>query len=480
MAQLRMEKLLQNLSESEQQILDRKVAEYGREELTALLELARELGRNNEQLDEQKNKVFKAIYGKSYSQSKDYLYRNECRLLTNKIYEAIAEHTALQQMATNDIKFNLMLLQGLYDKKLWQEFESVAEKTLEKAISVHDFSSALVVNNLQVLLYGFNSQFTQDNAFKGREHLLQGMQLSKQHYQLSYWNQANKIAGFERILSTQQIAVSPTVFDVENFSNSYSALAEYQRLRALALQARGTESVALASQALAHICTIENPNDDIIRERIVAYTFHGTLCAIAQEYAPAKASLEVAIEEMRSHKIAPDAAVFFNYASVLMRLQQYDVVLSLLDEYNDVFSKDNRVRFRVEYFRCFAYIFSGKHAEAMQAIPKDISKRAEDEYHYFLFTIGIIFYLSGDVDSALREMQNFSKRFARSKKGITNAQDKFVCDAFRTFYFSTVSDSDKKKEKLRKETNEHIQKAVEAFPAYTDYFPLNWLRMQLR
>lgn len=140
---------------------------------------------------------------------------------------------------------------------------------------------------------------------------------------------------------------------------------------------------------------------------------------------------------------------------------------------------DVRLKFRFECLNCFTYIFLGNVDQAAKAIPTDITKRAESEYHFFLHVVSIVAFLQGDIETALRETMNLIKRFDRGKDTINVSFERHVAVAFRSFYQMSLEESKSKKLRFRRSITDALEELFGEAPHYRDYLPVLWLTRRL-
>ncbi|MBL7999781.1 MAG: hypothetical protein JNL32_14240, partial [Candidatus Kapabacteria bacterium] len=278
---------------------------------------------------------------------------------------------------------------------------------------------------------------------------------------------------------------SPRPVQVEtDFAGISSPLIEYYSLKAQSLgsDVPPQQKVEAAQQAVEVLMSLSDENISLRRERIIALSNCGALLmTIANDY-PAAAAMNLrALELMKQYRLGEiDVQVYYNYCSALMKSKEYAQVLRAIGEHEEKLISDQRVGFRFSILKTFALIFLRDWQTAMKTLPQYINRYPENEYHYAWFQLSIIAYLRGDPDDALREIQNFAKRFSRRNLDILQPHQHELVNAFRSFYHAVLeSNNPKRMAKFLATARKNLEKAISTGIFIPDYLPIVWLRGEL-
>lgn len=140
--------LLKSLSQKELKLIEKQVHEGKRKSLVPLFkELKRSLLKGTQISNPD---MFKKTFGTAYEKRKDYLLRNELRLLNDIIYRYLVEDSLKGHLAKNKGLFNRWLAQSLYDRQspLFAEDISSHLKQATKNLQLDEASAMYALRSL--------------------------------------------------------------------------------------------------------------------------------------------------------------------------------------------------------------------------------------------------------------------------------------------------------------------------------------------
>ncbi len=477
MAQLRSEKLLAALSQPERRLVAKRVAAGRRTSLKVLFSLvcaAVDAGRELE-----KEEVFSAVFGRSYTDAEDYLLRNEFRLLVAKAQDVLAEQRHLRDLRDKPAVYDLALLRSLMEKRLWTEFRSACKKALERALRDCDHHSAARMNELY-----FSYLMQQEGHFElyaeARARLEeQQLNLKKVYREETAHNQSRRVVceHVMRSANTEADVPATTVGPDTDLGAATTPLVRFFEAQAHAFGSVGEQSILHAHEAVGSLMELDSAR--FYNELVVALGNLGLAYYLSQRFAEARRWYQQAIEYGEKAGRPADISLVFNYVCALVKLGEYRAVLDIIEQHRTAIEAAPRVRFRFECFRSFSYIFLRDPDAAFESIPPAITQRPESEYHYFRFALLVIPYLRGDTEDALRETVNFAKYFHRSRGKIGTPNELALVTLFRRFFAAVQLPAGTRRTKALHNVQAMQQEFGEQYPGYVDFLPLLWLKAEI-
>ncbi len=476
MAQLRSEKLLAALSPIEMRLVAKRIAEGKRASLKVLFSLVRKaLGAGREL---EKEDVFRAVFGRPYTDAEDYLLRNESRLLVLKAQEVLAEQRHMHDLREKTALYDIALLRSLLEKRLWTEFRSTYKKAMERALRDSDHYSAARMNELY-----FSCLMQQEGEFalyaEARELLEEHLvNLKKVYREEAAHNQNRRVVCEHLMRSSNSEADVPvtTVGSDTEFGQATTPLVRFFEAQARAFRSAGEQSIVHAHEAVESLMELDSTR--FYAELVVALGNLGLSYYLAQRFEEARPWYEKALETTAKAGRPADIAVVFNYVCTLVKLGEYRMVLDIIERHRTAIESAPRVRFRFECFRSFSHIFLREPDAAFESIPPSITQRPESEYHYFRFALLVIPYLRGDTDDALRETINFAKYFHRSKGKIGLPNELDLVALFRRFFTAVQMPHSAQRTRAGQRLQDMQREFSEQYPEYVDFLPLLWLKAE--
>ncbi|MEX0813730.1 MAG: hypothetical protein WD048_16040 [Chitinophagales bacterium] len=479
MKKLKALRLLKSLNNSERQQLRNVIKKQNRHSLEKLLNIALS-SLSKDQILPEKPDLFQKVFKSEYNSGKDYLLRNEIRLLTEKIHGLLEESSYTNELKNNPALQQYHLLKSYRERGLLSEYESLYYKSLKIAHEQYDFFNAHRINR-DYFNYLMSCRELNADVFNETHRLLtEDIDNIKTWYRTqTALNQQGKVA-MEDFLNSYGVRLKQTNIgpdkDIERISNNYIEFIEqvgnYH-------QASGNEKIAFAHKALKNILKLKvvYPLKVVDAYAILAgsYMLEGKWSKAAKYH---KEGLDFASEK----KLQVRLDVLFNYCSTLMKLRKYKIVIDLIKKYQKEIDKNQRVHFRFKGLLCFCHIFNNDYDGVLSEIPRQLGKRPESEYQYFRFIYCILPYMLKDYESGIRETDNFIRYFHRKgKEKLSFYNNIELAQIFKLFYQALIVSSDKKtlKTALQK-CRDMLEAFNKANPVLADRLYNIWLANKLQ
>lgn len=475
---LRVEKLLQALTPSERKTLDAKLLLTRSGELRRLYETIAEFEKSGRSLKKEKKEVFLRVFEEPYSAAKDYRLRNAYRELGERIKDVLLEKESAETLASNPHERDLALLRALYRRKLWTEFDAACRKALNDAVAACEFFIAhqlgdlyadylLTRNELDVSIMPEVKKVLQ----KSQEHLKQAY-LSHAAYL-----QSKHIAMCEHAMMLSNLCFEPTPPEPDvTFEHLTNPIAEYQVARSRAFKEGGRGDVRWAEVALRSIMRVKAKSKyrcfmqaAAMNNLAIAYMLNG-------KHKEACHYAERSIAHLSKHALPIDARFVINHLEALLKQRAFKKALSVIATYRETLEENEQTRFRAQCLECYSHLFLREPSEARKVIPKEIRQHDEEQYHLMRYAQIIVPYLRGHLEDALREAQNFAKRFHKKRSRVALARDKSLIGLYVRWLKLRLDAPFAKPRTLLQELLSEISALGQQQGFYVDYLPLLWLK----
>ncbi|MBI3259115.1 MAG: hypothetical protein HYZ54_06555 [Ignavibacteriae bacterium] len=429
-----------------------------------------------------KEKAFAQTFGRKYSQEEDYLLRHELRLLVSELHDFLIDTENKRELESNINLQDTMLLQGLLNRKCFEELEQFFSKSLASSIERLNFEQARRQSDIYFRYLIFHREITPEILEKARSVMFDQIDILKTLYRTSFvLNQNNRSVcegmlamANKPVLNPVSISIDTDFSDVETpFILFLTSILQTYSERSI------TKRIEIVQEAVTQITKVQ---DFFPEWKFPALGTLATLHYINEDYSSAREVFEEALHY--SHKVRTVqtnniADLLHNYIGTLMRLGLYEVALSVMDEYDEITNNHVKLALRFAGFRCFCYIFLGKPAEAFSAIPHESTHHVEYEHLYFRFIYVIIPYLNGDLETAHRESTNLQDYFDRHKETSSFPDQRTIALFLRRFFSVQLISPDKIKQKLQ-----NLHQEIEEFSKQNKHistlFLMIWLRGELQ
>ncbi len=358
---------------------------------------------------QEKERLFNIIFGRKYSKKKDYLLRNELRLLANALTDFFALEKIKNALLNDAAQKQLFFLQCLLDKKDYELFESEYPKALQEALMENDFDVAAKITRLLIDDAVFRKEATKANY----ERLLA---LTEQYYlyagksfQHDYIYVRHKQAFSERtlhaIVQGHPVApLQPLTFTWVDASDNYLG---YMRLLMESYGAQGEEKIKILCQAQGLIVKIKKKQFD--KKAAIATTSAGIALEhfLSGSYRQSLPFHKNALDNASTLPGERVIAFVFNYLSALTRLEHYTDAIRLIEKYSATWETLPRVRDRFLCLKAMIHIFLNDADAAWNCIPHDRKQSGIDHYYYYRFIQILVLYLRSEAELAMNETENF-------------------------------------------------------------------------
>jgi len=363
-----------------------------------------------------KEQLYKKLYGKNYEPDKDYLLRNELRLLRQKLDRFLLQKSLETLLDEDEVFRQQMTLQAYKHFKLYDLFYDGFEKAATTAEEAFRFGEALEIQNWYLDL-AYQHQFSAVRDYEEKAAFFKKMaamtrntlckQLTAQ-WRMGEFYQALE-SYYLRLLGQSPVSIPDTPgtvsFELSSFEH---ALSLYYHHRSLAFYTEGRNRLAHFLKAYQALQT-HAPRDKHITELLVNVLLGiGRTLQQLGDFEQADIYLNKAINDYSKEMatLASKEKLYANYLINLLNIGEYEKTIHVLQQLQKEVSDTGYAQYWYNIYKLTAYIGLRKTAEIRQGLPANYTTIPLQHRVYFRIISSIYFYLTGELEWAYKETYN--------------------------------------------------------------------------
>lgn len=406
-------------------------------------------------------RLYKHCFEQDYNPKKDYLLRNELRLINQHIEQQLA----LKQLDKKQEKY--FYLKTIQSKGLHKLFEQEVKKEIKKGEKDQDYAYLYRLHQLLLQQDLKHKIFNRDNL---KDNFLLSQKIDFIQQKKSAYEQAELEVSQAFLLENLKILGENTSElsqkETFNIQDSYTL---YLKHKAKAYGLKGKEKQEQLQQELEKLKEVVYYKLD--KEKAYAATLNN----LAVEYLLAfeyEAALS-AFRQLLSFKNLSDQVhdyVRFNYLSCLLKAGHTQTAVELIAS---DFSDGNfaaMLKGRLHCIKAMAWIMANQLKLAHAATAVDLKEGTKNDYLYLRIIISILHYLDDNQELAIREIDN-TLQVVKNQKNFPDLKN--TASFLKRFYSNLY-----KRTKLRS-LQQAIKQYIHPSNKGSDLLPLLWLQKEL-
>ena len=420
--------LLKALSPAEVKDIDKAVSVHKRANLAVLL---RELKSYiNSENDPDNAVLFQKVFDKKYSKDKDYLLRNELRLLNDILYHYLAERSALSQLYKSKSAFSYWLCRAYYERGMHNllrtdidEFtaESSLHKTALESLSVSEGTALMSLKSLWMietqpkLLNNIRQQQKALGAWKTEEKKRFLYRLREMEAREAFLlNTLTDITEQKDSIPEDGRTPGDTVIDLSDLPLN-DPLLEYILLKKHNYQTRGKAKLEVLEQTL--ILTRKPEAVAILGRRayLTTLTQLGMYYILAGQYELGDTYLEQNLADSEAHNEPLSYSTIHNYLINQINLRNYKKGIDIYYRFQDLIDT-NRLRHPSRLFTAYCYLYAGMPDEALALVPRETDLNLPLQI-IARFAYPLSYLMRQEYKLALSELKNLRRKIKTIKTG---------------------------------------------------------------
>jgi hypothetical protein len=389
--------------------------------------------------DAERAAVFQQLFKEPYRKDKDYLLRNEYRLLLQRIREAVPNLFFRKEAEQLPLEAGFFVqwlkahqLTELADEELQEEMKRYQKKgDTERYLRAFDQWNDLRTHHLQQ---------TRNSAEKLIEQSKERILQIKLRMLEEIRREEIRIKHAERVIRSYDARYEPLPMeqrvDLEALM-PLSERAQYYDFRARANILMGHEKIATLEQLVSMrdaIHTFEARPDEALCRMYLNLALEYYLEA---DYAGSLRYFEQAYVRIDAIFGPVREVVIFNYAYSLLKANRYAEALDLVIRHEVELLQSGIIGYKVNLLFVMLHLMADRASEARRFLVFD-DKQEIPEFHFSIrLALAAIEYQEGDVAEAHRETQNTEQAinyFLRKKENAQVMLVKHCCTSFLRFF----------------------------------------------
>jgi tetratricopeptide (TPR) repeat protein len=364
-----------------------------------------------------KEYLYKNIYGTSYEASKDYLLRNELRLLRQKLDKFLLQKSVEELLDSDDVFRQQLLLRAYRHFGLYDLFFESFDKTAAASEQAFRFGDTLDMQNWYLDL-AYQHQFSAVRDYEEKARFFQTATakaselLSRQVATQTSINDFYKALEhyYQRLLGQASAGQKTPVRENIQFDTDPAKhpLSVYYYHRSAAFYTDGKDRLAHFLKAYTALYT-HDYRDEYITDLLVNILLGiGRTLQQLGEFEEADKYLSKAINDYAKEikGLASKDKLYANYINNLLNIGHYGKAIDILQQIQKGINEEGYAQYWYTIYRLMASIGLRKTAEIKQHLPANYTAIPLQHRVYFRIISSIYFYLAGDMEWAYKEAYN--------------------------------------------------------------------------
>jgi hypothetical protein len=428
--------------------------------------------------DSFREKMFHFLFEGPYDVSKDYLLRNELRLVSEAVRELLTEIHLDKEVNQNKAFSNTLFMSALFERKAFDLFKLEYKDIYDQTLSGGNHHASWVISGLNYSLYArFFHEKETNLEIASQMNDLQLVHLSN-FYVTAYRNyQANLtylkhlkfpflIYDFQKEVLDQAVKSFDNEFAAYLFKKAQSYLLPADR-RIQVMEECLDIANSLADKAPIYQEEIKFCLSELAMLNNLVYDFDK-----ADQYYQQFFELDLPPTDPFKLSVAAD------YIAKLLKQRRTEEAIEWIDSYQDDIRKIEKLNVRLKCLKAAAFAFSGDAEKLYQTLPENFADYSRPVRHFFRLHYAIHAWLNQETEHAIRELDNLLNVIQKGEPPVFDVRPvtRFMRRYFNTATMPKGQTRTKNLEKLQADLEKY---ELEAPPVYKSYLPYVWLKNEI-
>lgn len=435
MSRLKLYNLVKGISASDRLKLKEHLENTASSDSLKLFQLFMDGSDEDGSSDKFRDRVFETLYQTKYAKDKDYLLRNEFRILLQKLRVAIPEVLMKKEVQETVQK------SGLYFKWLIKHgFSDLAEEELnelfKKQEKAEDIDGMEITTDFLIDLQIHHKLQTLTAAEKNLDDCKRRIGLLKHKAIIDIRKEEIRLKHLERVMLSfkTDYALAPFTHSISfDDAGSVSSFALYLRERAAANVAMGEEKIFYLKRILDQPELIEKYEDRPKEWFCRIYVNVALEYYLAGNYADAGEYFKLAYALVNEVTGPVREVLIYNYLYCLIKEGNFEVARQLSEIHQSELKKSGILGKKASLVFTMIYLSENHPEKAKKFLDLD-EKQNVPEFHYSMrLANAAILYGNGKTEEALRECLNVDQAVNYMLRKDENSQIRLIKDCSTTF-----------------------------------------------
>jgi tetratricopeptide (TPR) repeat protein len=413
------------LTESERREFRKVIKQEGNQHQQKLFDLLSDLITTGKPAE--KEKLYRKVFGTSWSSERDYLLRNVFRHLTDSVEDFLRSRVTDKK---HEQRKELLILRRMIEAGQTASYEKQYSSLIKEAEQTADWDFMADLCDLNRDFLTQQKLITISNCEKAEQNLEQYWQLrirGVMHELASAYVYQGFVQRSKRVLVAQPAILQTTLAfpepdDVVAFFKAWQRVYEHSQF----------EQVKAAEQAIAILKTVKSSR---INKELAELNLQGQIALgyfLCNDFEQSCSAWEQALKlpAIKTYKQLPD--LLYNYTSTLLKANYYEKAAKLIDENKERLA-GTVVEHRMLMQRAVCLLYMNNTPAALRIMNSLSTPAHDNDYLYGRCVWMCCFLAKGDTDMAMNEMQNFKQSRVLKRKDQLYYQpiSKLFADAIR-------------------------------------------------
>lgn len=435
MSRLKLYNLVKGISASDRLKLKEHLENTASSDSLKLFQLFLDGSDEDGSSDKFRDRVFETLYQTKYAKDKDYLLRNEFRILLQKLRVAIPEVLMKKEVQETIQK------SGLYFKWLIKHgFSDLAEEELnelfKKQEKAEDIDGMEITTDFLIDLQIHHKLQTLTAAEKNIDDCKRRIELLKHKAIIDIRKEEIRLKHLERVMLSfkTDYALAPFTHSISfDDAGSVSSFALYLRERAAANVAMGEEKIFYLKRILDQPELIEKYEDRPKEWFCRIYVNVALEYYLAGNYADAGEYFKLAYALVNEVTGPVREVLIYNYLYCLIKEGNFEVARQLSEIHQSELKKSGILGKKASLVFTMIYLSENHPDKAKKFLDLD-EKQNVPEFHYSMrLANAAILYGNGKTEEALRECLNVDQAVNYMLRKDENSQIRLIKECSTTF-----------------------------------------------
>ena len=397
--------------------LNKKKADFIKSKLetesrTSLLKLF-EILYSKKDITTDKKEIFKKLYGYKYTEEKDYLLRNELRLLRQKLDDIIIKTAFEKEVKENNNFRNRMRLFAYRQYGLNDLFTDEFEGAVDSANKNLEFEKVLTMQQW-IMELGYNHKLNHLKSYEEKAVFFKKLsencvgtlesfsatilRISQYYFSLAGYYQ--QLAGKGNLVNVLEDDYELTIKD--------HPLSLHYHYRSLAIHTNGKERLMNFIKSFEILESHSPQNDYIIELELNSLLNISRSLQQTREYESAMMYISKAFNDYlpKINNYSSQEKLYANYLIALMNMFEYEKAITILNSFHEKDNAENYINNWFNIYQITCHIGINDLKAVSKLMPVNFNNIPPQHRIYYRLLLCIELHLLTRADQASREFQN--------------------------------------------------------------------------
>ncbi len=430
--------------------------------------------------------LFFKVFNQKYSSAKNYLLRNELRLLNEIIYDYLINDTFHNYLKKHRSTYHVWLARALFDRKIKGPFNADIDRFIDYAKEHVKAEDSAQLNDLKSLwmIYTYEKNAGNIEAQRKTTEEWKNEQIRHLKYRLREIETRNAYLDFSlrSITGNDQVNTDfrtepQQVIDL-NDNRNFDSFENYLILKKHSYQAKGEQRIEILRQMLAFEESKEYHSEfQVIDSQISSINALAMEHILLGHFEKANDYMLMGIKRSEENQRHILPALMQNYIANQVNLGNYQTALDFYT-LHETEIKNSRQFLSITIYKAYSYLFLGKADDALATLPQSSAFTPHQNLMVRMVYL-IAFIIRKQHDVAMNDCYNIS-RMVKANEGAYYQNYSWINTLFSKYLDAIIMEREPRKaamKKIKADLDENHEKVKSLL---ITEFALKWLVEELQ